>query len=180
VPTAVPRIEIADHSHPRGVRRPDGKADAVNATDGPDLRAEGLAQFEMAALVEQKKIQVSEQRPERIRILGLLDCLRPTNAKEIRRGIADESFKQPAFVGGFERRQVRLVGPSQNFHLARTREEGADHAPVRIVMWAQHAEGVGMQRVCNSMHRVQIELPPWSEFGLRHRELRALCQQFWQ
>ena len=93
-------------------------------------------------------------------------------------GSATSSFKQPAFVGGFERRQVRLVGPSQNFHLTRTREEGADHAPVRIVMRAQHAKGVGMQSVCKSMHRVQIELPPRSEFDLRHRALRVLCQQF--
>ena len=49
----------------------------------------------MAALVEQVKIDLAEQQPERIRVLGLLDAAGPGNPQHVRHGFRQPALEQP-------------------------------------------------------------------------------------
>jgi hypothetical protein len=59
VATAIPGIEITNNRNAPRVWRPNCEADPGHAIDGHNLRAETMRQFEMAALIEQVKIDVA-------------------------------------------------------------------------------------------------------------------------
>jgi hypothetical protein len=59
VATTIPGIEITNNRDAPCVWRPNREADAGYTIDGHNLRAETMRQFEMAALIEQVKIDVA-------------------------------------------------------------------------------------------------------------------------
>src|SRR6516225_4238283 len=80
----VPRIEIADDRDPCRIGRPDREANTLHTVDAGDLCAETGRELEMPALADQMKVKLAQQKPERIRILGILNRLPPCDAQKIR------------------------------------------------------------------------------------------------
>ena len=70
VPAAVPAIEVADDAHARGVRRPDGKIDAVDAVDRPQVGAQAVVALPVPPFVEQVHVVLGQQVRKGVRIVN--------------------------------------------------------------------------------------------------------------
>ncbi len=68
VPRRVPAVEVSDHRDPLRVRRPHGKAHAVDAVHALPLRAQAGAQLEVAALGDQVQVQFAQQQAKGVRV----------------------------------------------------------------------------------------------------------------
>ena len=154
----VPGVEIADHRDAARVRRPDGEAHAGNAVDGHRLGAERIGEPEMAAFVEQMQVEVAEQRPERIGILGLLHGLGPGNAQSIRQALADEALEQPLRLRRFEAAEHAAIGAGDHLHLVRARQERADDVSAVVRMRPEHGERVAMRGVRQRIRGGAVEV----------------------
>src|SRR6266404_8147076 len=71
-PPAVPRIEIADHADPTGVRRPHRKGDALDTLVDNRVRPELAIARQMVALGEQVGVEFTENRGKPIDIVELV------------------------------------------------------------------------------------------------------------
>ena len=76
VPPAVPVVEVADHAHSLGVRRPDGKRRAVDAFDLAKLRAQLVVKPQLVPLADQVQFGVGKCR-------GRLFVIRPHGAHAV-------------------------------------------------------------------------------------------------
>ena len=65
---SVPLVEVADHGHPRRIRRPDREQDAVDALVVDELGAEPAVELAMRALADEIVVHRTERRPERVRV----------------------------------------------------------------------------------------------------------------
>src|SRR6516225_11038514 len=90
----VPRIEIADDRDPCRIGRPDREANTLHTVDAGDLCAETGRELEMPALADQMKVKLAQQKPERIRILGILNRLPPCDAQKIGSTVLHDTFEQ--------------------------------------------------------------------------------------
>ncbi|MNK84360.1 hypothetical protein D3C87_1042070 [compost metagenome] len=80
----VPAIEIGDDRHALGVGRPHREAHAGFAIDGQALRAEAVAEFEVAAFVEQVQVQIAQQEAEGVGVgAALLVAVRPADQQAV-------------------------------------------------------------------------------------------------
>src|SRR5207237_1303810 len=73
MPAAVPGIEVADDRDPLRIGRPDRKAHARRSAERHGLRAETFAEPAMPAFADEMEIDVPQQRPEGIGILGFFE-----------------------------------------------------------------------------------------------------------
>ena len=71
VAPAVPAIEVADHGHPTGVRRPDQKRDAGDALELHGMGAQLLVQPQVVALGDQVGVHLAEERREAVWVIDL-------------------------------------------------------------------------------------------------------------
>ena len=166
VAASVPAVEVAHDGDALRVRRPDGEAHAGHALHLRRVRAQGVAEIEVAALGEQVDVQIAEHGRERVRVLGLV----------ARGALADTQAIGPlrADGAGEEARRVnalQLAGnePGVAVHDGDgvgAGDEGADGP----VMRAEHGEGVAVARVDDGVDgaRVQSEIVE----GVRHGRLR--------
>ena len=76
VPPAVPVVEVADHAHSLGVRRPDGTRRAVDAFDLAKLRAQLVVKPQLVPLADQVQFGVGKCR-------GRLFVIRPHGAHAV-------------------------------------------------------------------------------------------------
>ncbi|MCY1352859.1 hypothetical protein D9M69_391830 [compost metagenome] len=150
----VPAVELADHGHAPRVWRPHREAHAVDAVHALPLRAQALAQLEVAALGNQVQVQLAQQQAEGIRVgAALLGAVRPGHADAVvrRRGAAlfagqargeDAAGMQPFHLG-----QRGAVGSGQ-LHRDRAGQAGAHQqaAAVPVTVGAQHRERVVVAR----------------------------------
>ena len=97
VAATVPIVEAADHRDAARIGRPDREAYALDALDRLGLRAEDAAKVPMPALVEQVEVEIAEERPEAVGVLGLLHgAARPGDAQRIGRAALDPADEQAA------------------------------------------------------------------------------------
>ena len=76
VGTPVPAVEFADHADPRGIRRPAGKAHAIDAFALLDTAAEYAIGLFQAAFVEQVQIVRADRRRKAVGVVGFEFALR--------------------------------------------------------------------------------------------------------
>src|ERR1700733_12362041 len=141
MPPTVPRIEIADHSDALGIRCPNSEAHAVDPAKRYALRAEGLRQFEMASLIKQMQVKLAQQQTEGIRILGLLDRIRPRDTETVRYAFGHQGFKQSVFGRGHKRRQQATI-ISQGFDLECAGKEGANDPTPFDILRSKHVKRI--------------------------------------
>src|SRR5579864_799274 len=99
---AVPQIEVADHAHPAGIRRPNREHNAVNILDAHKVRAQPVISLKMRAFTQQVDIDFTEPRVELIRIDNFLgspiaDNVQPVWPPDCP---ADDDFEEPVALLG--------------------------------------------------------------------------------
>ena len=104
VAAAVPVVEVADHADPPGIRRPHGEADALDAVDLDQLRAEPLVDLEMRALRQQMHVDVAEDRREAVWIVEL---------DRLGRQLETQAIVGPAPEPDQRRTPVRIAAPAR-------------------------------------------------------------------
>ena len=109
----IPGIEIADHRDALGVGRPDREAHAGTPSMVATLAPQRIGQIEVAALVEQMQVELAQQRPEGIGILGLLHRARPFDAQQIGRRVSYGALEQARLHLG-QRSQRGTIGAAQH------------------------------------------------------------------
>ena len=62
VPAAIPVVEVANHAHTPGVRRPDGKRRALNTVDLAKLRTQLLVKPQLIPLADQVQFGIGKCR----------------------------------------------------------------------------------------------------------------------
>ena len=70
VAAAVPVVELPDHRHPAGVRRPDGKARPGDAIHGVGMGSQRLVGPQMGSFGEQPDVQLLQQRAKAIGVVN--------------------------------------------------------------------------------------------------------------
>src|SRR6185436_10142631 len=68
--TAIPTIEITNHTHPPRIWRPDREGRAARTVNNAQLSAELLVNAPLIPLSEQIQIGLTQRRQKRIRITG--------------------------------------------------------------------------------------------------------------
>ena len=76
-------LKLADNGHAARVRRPNCKADALDAADSHRLRPKASSELVMRALGDQMQIELAEQKAEAIWVLRLLNCIGPQDAQAV-------------------------------------------------------------------------------------------------
>ena len=69
VPWPVPAVEVADHAHGAGVRRPDGEGGALRAVERAHVRAEHAPELLVASFADQVQVELADRRSEAVRIV---------------------------------------------------------------------------------------------------------------
>ncbi len=143
VAAPVPAVEVADHRDAARIGRPHREADALDALDRLGLRAEHAPEIPMPTLVEQVQIEIAEERPEAIGVLGLLHAAaRPGDAQHIGRVTLDPADEQAAALI-LERAQRRAAIARDQRHRLGARLEGPhDSCRRRRRMRPQEGEGI--------------------------------------
>ncbi len=75
VHAAVPRVEVADHAHAIGIRRPHGEVDAGGRPHLDAMRAEFFERAMMRAFAEQMQIEIGQHTAVPIGIIDLDDVI---------------------------------------------------------------------------------------------------------
>ena len=166
VAARVPAVEVADHGHARGVRRPDREAHAVDRVDAlaqrRRVRAQHLERPQVAALAEVVQVQLADQRPDPVgvgeagRAAVVPGHLQPV--VEVAPPARDRPLEQPRRVPP---RQPRHAGPGPRIvhrDLGRARQQRA-HAKraVGLGVHAQDRERVRVARLDEGVNVVVVQ-----------------------
>src|SRR5690606_23928113 len=121
----------ADDRHPHRVGRPDGKAHAMHAVDGREIGTERLGELEMPALADEVEIDLTEQRPEGIGILGDLPPARPEDVEQVMPRL-DVTYEKAPRLRRPERNRARLprIGDLDSFRARHVDPEVAPAWPL--------------------------------------------------
>ena len=169
---AVPMIEIADHAHAGGIRRPHRKARTRHTLHHDRMRAQRLPRPPMRPLGEQPEVRLTEQRWEAVRVFEQRDpaCL-PSHLQQIGLSVlaGDHALEQIAGISALQFGELpsgsSLVSAGIDRRHRRDRGgTGHEHpqcrVPVGAAMRSEHRERVGVTRLtqcpsvfCGDAHR---------------------------
>ncbi|MCY1401593.1 hypothetical protein D9M71_167140 [compost metagenome] len=133
VPAPVPDVEITDHRHPPGIRRPHGETHAVDAVHGFQLRAQAPAEVAVIAFGKQIQIHFAQQRTEAVRIFCRLLAAGPTGTQQIRLRTFEMPDKQSRRLCGFKLAELLSGIPGQHLHTQGTRQIRANELPASAI-----------------------------------------------
>jgi len=111
------------------------------------------------ALVEKVQIDVAEQEPEGIRVLGLLHRAGPGDAQAIGYALGNPVFENSGLAAGLELGEYAAVGAPQHLDLVGSRKESANDPAFRTVVRPEHGKRIAMIAPRQRRSLGRIELP---------------------
>ncbi len=105
VAAAVPVVELSDHRHTTGVRRPDGKTRPGDAVHGVGMGSQRLVGPQMSPFSEQPGIKLLQQRAKAIGVVNQVLLTVPGDGQLVTKRIfpaRQNAAKEPACVEAFE------------------------------------------------------------------------------
>jgi hypothetical protein len=148
--TAVPEIEVADDADATGVGRPDGKADAGDAVEFADVSAELQVFLVVSAFADEMKIEIGEQRRERVRVGEFVGRSRRERRAEtigrerLRGSKGKESFEESGGVNARGEEGFAAFEKNENLAGVGMKNTNGKSRGAGVRMRAEHVMGVAM------------------------------------
>jgi len=83
VTTAIPGVEVADDADALGIRSPDSKCGSLYTVDFAQMCAEAFIGAQVLTFSQQPDVKLAENRGKPVRVIDLLDVVRPGNPQTI-------------------------------------------------------------------------------------------------
>ena len=145
VAAAVPGVEIADHGHPAGVRRPHREMHALHPLVGDQLGAKPAIEFAVGALGQQIVICGAEYRGEAVGVVELPGAGAVAGLQQVRPAgyvYRQHALKEAVGMAAFQQQHgVATQARDQAFG---ARHEGADDGAFRKCVQPEQCERVGV------------------------------------
>ena len=163
VAAPVPGVEVADHRNAPRIGRPHREAHARHAVDHHRVRAQAVGEIAMLPFGQQIDVEFAEQRPERIRVLGLLDRAAPVDPQPIGAGDRRWTDEEAGLAHrAAARPQARLVARDRG-----DREGAGQHDP----------HDIARRCAVSAEHRERVEAAPVDDGLQRRREARVVIHR---
>ena len=162
----VPGAEIPNHRSPARIWRPDGKAHPGNPVHQHRVPAQATSQVAVLAFGQQIHIEFTQQRAERVGILGFLYWPAPVDPQQVGAGARARSGEQTGIAHRAQRcLEARLVAGDSRYR-KRSGHHDAQNVTRRGALPPQHREWIeaaalddSLDRGCDAQIVIHAEYP---------------------